>query len=122
MVCTLQKIKKAEKTKLHTGPTTRSQANVLTASEKDTTEKEAKSPVLAEAEPTCTIKLPCGEGIGTMAAFMAMWKCQKNNIENGGVSGSGTANKEDADKAIPEDAHFDIENEEVAGIIFLHYA
>lgn len=122
MVCTFQKIKKAEKTKLHTGPTTRSRANVLTASEKEKTEKEAKGPVVAEAVPTCTIKLPCGEGIGTMDAFMAMRKRQKNNIENGDEGGSGTANIEDADKAVPEDADFDVENEEVAGIIFLHYA
>ncbi|KAK1369769.1 hypothetical protein POM88_035861 [Heracleum sosnowskyi] len=70
-----KKTEKLKKNKLRTGPTTRLRATALTATENvstqnDTSEKDTANSVLVQ--PASQIQLPCAEGVGTMANYLAM--------------------------------------------------
>ena len=86
------------------GPTTRSRANVESATDKNATPKAGENPVPTQTvDPPCSVELPHNEGIGTMASYLAMRERQKNNS-----SGSGSARK----KAVVGNVSANIENEE----------
>lgn len=83
-----QKTKNVEKTKSRYGPTTRSRSNAAPMKdvviEKEVIEKEANN---ATHEAPTDIELPEPEvGQGTMAAFLAMRKRQRENVEKAGTS------------------------------------
>ncbi|KAL1823166.1 hypothetical protein ACET3Z_004987 [Daucus carota] len=86
------------------GPTTRSRSNVRTAPQKDASTKAPHSSVLVE--PAAQIQLPQIEGVGTMAAYVAMRKRQQTKTaeKNAAIaSGSGTANEQvDGEDVLPD--------------------
>lgn len=106
-----QETKKLKKNKLHTGPTTRLRASAVTATENgstqnDTSEKEAANPVLVQ--PAAQIQLPCAEGVGTMADYLAMQERKRKQAAND-VTASGSGTKTNR---VPETDMPFIENEE----------
>lgn len=97
------------KTALTGGPNTRSRSNVITAPEKDGTEKiapekEARNSILIE--PPAPIHLPPNEGIGSMAAYLAMRERQKteNTKKKTAItSKNGTPNESvDPENVLPD--------------------
>ena len=102
---TFQRSKKELKRKHPSGgPTTRSRSNVRTAPQKDASTKAPHSSVLVE--PAAQIQLPQIEGVGTMAAYVAMRKRQQTKTaeKNAAIaSGSGTANEQvDGEDVLPD--------------------
>ncbi|KAK1387019.1 hypothetical protein POM88_015197 [Heracleum sosnowskyi] len=103
---------KLKKNKLRTGPTTRLRATALTATENvstrnDTSEKDAANSVLVQ--PAAQIQLPCAEGVGTMANYLAMLERKRKQAAND-VAASGSGTKTDR---VPETDMPFFENEEV---------
>ncbi|KAK1400869.1 hypothetical protein POM88_000474 [Heracleum sosnowskyi] len=105
----LPKKTKKVKNKLLIGPTTRSRANGVTTTEKgptqDDTNEEATNSVLVE-HPAKT-QLPCIQGIGSMADYLAMRELRQKKAAEAVATGSGTK----TDK-VPETDLPDIGNEE----------
>lgn len=104
------------------GPTTRSRANPVATTKKnstdnDTTVKEAAKSVLVQ--PAAQLQLPCHQGVGTMADYFAMRERQEKEAADVAVAtGSGTKNQNDR---VPETDFPDIENEEAeAGFEFFY--
>lgn len=101
---------KQNEDELHTGPTTRLRASAVTSTEKGSTQndtsEEAANPVLVQ--PAAQIQLPCAEGVGTMANYLAMQERKRTQAANDvAASGSGTKTNR-----VPETDMPFIENEE----------
>lgn len=115
---------KTEKSKvlIGRGPTTRSRANTVISQKQgteDATEKENQS--LSHMEPAePLIQLPSIEANGSMEAFWAMRKRQKEAAAaTSKISPSTTATTKTATENVVEENVFpDIEEEEEAGIFF----
>lgn len=107
-----QETEKLKKTKLFTGPTTRLRATAQTTTEKgstqnETSEKDATNSVLVQ--PAAQIQLPCAEGVGTMANYLAMQERKRKQVASDvAASGSGTKTNR-----VPETDMPFFENEEV---------
>ncbi|KAK1368180.1 hypothetical protein POM88_034272 [Heracleum sosnowskyi] len=98
-----KRTKKAFKTKLPGGPTTRSRSNPVTAPQKETAVKDAGKSILVE--PAEQIQLP-QSGLGTMADYLILRDRQKKeNAEKKAAvaSGSGTARQPvDGENVLPD--------------------
>ena len=79
---------------------------MLFRSQDDETEKEAAYSVLVE--PAAQIQLPCVEGVGSMADYLAIQERKRKAIGNDVASGSGTK----TDRVLETDLPF-IDDEEV---------
>ncbi|KAK1381043.1 hypothetical protein POM88_027787 [Heracleum sosnowskyi] len=98
-----KRTKKAFKTKLPGGPTTRSRSNPVTAPQKEATVKDVGKSILVE--PAEQIQLP-QSGLGTMADYLILRDRQKKeNAEKKAAvaSGSGTARQPvDGENVLPD--------------------
>ncbi|KAK1390399.1 hypothetical protein POM88_018577 [Heracleum sosnowskyi] len=116
-----KKTKNLKKNKLRTGPTTRLRATALTATENgstqnDTSEKDAANSVLVQ--PIAQIQLPCAEGVGTMANYLAMQERKRKQAAND-VAASGSGTKSDR---VPETDMPFFKNEEGEPAVILSNA
>ncbi|KAK1396119.1 hypothetical protein POM88_005982 [Heracleum sosnowskyi] len=98
-----KRTKKAFKTKLPGGPTTRSRSNPVTTPQKEAAVKDAGKSILVE--PAAQIQLP-QSGLGTMADYLILRDRQKKeNAEKKAAvaSGSGTARQPvDGENVFPD--------------------